>query len=86
MEMIGFEKELLEQIYKLCSTRLCANSVGQVVTDVMVKPPQPGDPSYELFEKVNKKMYILYMYNMYIYNSTYTIYTCIMLYMYNIFM
>ena len=70
MEMIGFEKELLEQIYKLCSTRLCANSVGQVVTDVMVKPPQPGDPSYELFEKVNKKMYILYMYNMYIYNST----------------
>ena len=68
--MIGFEKELLEQIYKLCSTRLCANSVGQVVTDVMVKPPQPGDPSYELFEKVSKKMYMLYMYNVYMYNST----------------
>ena len=62
MEMIGFEKELLEQVYKLFSTRLCANSVGQVVTDVMVKPPQPGEPSYELFEKVSKKMHILYVY------------------------
>ena len=68
MEMIGFEKELLEQVYKLFSTRLCANSVGQVVTNVMVKPPQPGEPSYELFEKVSKKMYILYMYITYMYN------------------
>ena len=50
--MIGFSPELMEHIYKLHSTRLCANAVGQVVAGVMVRPPQPGDPSYDLFEEV----------------------------------
>ena len=52
METIGFDKPLLDQVYKFCSTRLCANSVGQIVADVMVRPPQRREPSYQLFEKV----------------------------------
>ena len=30
MEMMGLDSEVLEQLYKLCSTRLCANTLGQV--------------------------------------------------------
>ena len=38
----------------VCGTSLIhANSLCmQVATDAMVKQPQPGDPSYELFDKV----------------------------------
>ena len=52
MEMIGFSPELMDEMYKLFSTRLCANSVGQVVAAVMVNPPKEGDPSYQLFNEV----------------------------------
>ncbi len=52
MEMIGFLPDLMEQMYKVFSTRLCANSVGQVVAGVMVNPPKPGEPSYPLFNEV----------------------------------
>lgn len=52
MEMIGFSKELLEQVYKLFSTRLCSNTSGQVVVDVMINPPKEGDPSFNQFEEV----------------------------------
>ncbi|XP_019849331.1 PREDICTED: alanine aminotransferase 1-like [Amphimedon queenslandica] len=51
VEMIGFPEDLLQQVYKVFSVRLCANSIGQVVVDVMVKPPQKGDPSFELFDE-----------------------------------
>lgn len=54
VEMIGFPEDLLLMVYKVFSVRLCANSVGQVVVDVMVKPPQKGEPSHELFEKVEE--------------------------------
>ena len=50
--LYGFSPDLIEHIYKLHSTCLCANAVGQVVAGVMVYPPRPGDPSYDLFEEV----------------------------------
>ena len=58
--MIGFSPEVMEQVYKLFSTHLCANSVGQVVVDVMVNPPRPGDPSYNQFEEVCQKLFNLF--------------------------
>ena len=30
MEMTGLDSDVLEQLYKLCSTRLCSNTLGQV--------------------------------------------------------
>ena len=30
MEMMGLDSDVLEQLYKLCSTRLCSNTLGQV--------------------------------------------------------
>ncbi len=40
---------VLDEITKLQSVALCANSVGQVVTYLMVRPPEPGGPSYALY-------------------------------------
>ena len=44
-------EDVLEEITKLQSISLCANSVGQVVTYLLVRPPRPGDPSFALHEK-----------------------------------
>lgn len=48
MELCGFDDAVKQQIYKLASIGLCPNVVGQVVVDLMVNPPKPGEESYEL--------------------------------------
>lgn len=49
MELHGIDKYVQGQIFKLASSGLCAAVTGQALTALMVKPPQPGDPSYPLF-------------------------------------
>ena len=44
-------EDVLGEITKLQSISLCANSVGQVLTYLLVRPPQPGDASFTLYEK-----------------------------------
>jgi aspartate/methionine/tyrosine aminotransferase len=44
-------EEVAAQILKLQSVSLCSNLAGQVATYAMVHPPQPGDPSYELYNR-----------------------------------
>lgn len=51
MECYGLEDDAIAEIYKLASIGLCPNVDGQLVTDLMVAPPQPGDESYELYVK-----------------------------------
>ncbi|MEI6168881.1 MAG: aminotransferase class I/II-fold pyridoxal phosphate-dependent enzyme [bacterium] len=41
--------EVLFEITKMQSVSLCANTVGQVTTFLMVSPPQPGQPSFESY-------------------------------------
>jgi aspartate/methionine/tyrosine aminotransferase len=43
--------DVTAQILKLQSVSLCSNLAGQVATYAMVHPPQPGDPSYELYNR-----------------------------------
>ncbi|XDG06066.1 hypothetical protein ABKA04_005681 [Annulohypoxylon sp. FPYF3050] len=50
-ELIGFKPEVEEQIYKFVSITLCAPVIGQCLVELMVNPPQPGEPSYELYDK-----------------------------------
>ncbi|KAI1275950.1 alanine transaminase-like protein [Xylaria sp. FL0933] len=50
-DLIGFNKEVEEQIYKFVSIMLCAPVIGQCLVELMVNPPQPGDPSYPLYEQ-----------------------------------
>ncbi|KAJ5550099.1 hypothetical protein N7461_004797 [Penicillium sp. DV-2018c] len=50
-ELVGFDAEVQEQIYKLASISLCPPVVAQCLLECMVNPPLEGDPSYELYHK-----------------------------------
>jgi aspartate/methionine/tyrosine aminotransferase len=50
-EIRNIPEDVFEQIIKLQSVSLCSNVDGQIVTYLMVNPPQPGDESCELYEK-----------------------------------
>ncbi|MEI7880946.1 MAG: aminotransferase class I/II-fold pyridoxal phosphate-dependent enzyme [bacterium] len=43
--------DVLLEITKMRSVSLCANTVGQVTTFLMVSPPQPGKPSFDSYTK-----------------------------------
>lgn len=48
-QLENFHPDAKAQILKLASMNLCANTLGQVFVDLMVKPPKPGEASYESF-------------------------------------
>lgn len=50
-ELAGFDPLVEAEIYKFVSITLCAPVVGQCIVEMMVNPPQPGDPSYELYSQ-----------------------------------
>ena len=50
-ELVGFDKEVQAQIYKFISIMLCPPVIGQCLVEMMVNPPQQGDPSYEQYRK-----------------------------------
>lgn len=50
-ELVGFDEEVVAQIYKFVSIMLCAPVVGQCLVEMMVNPPKQGDPSYELYRQ-----------------------------------
>lgn len=47
----------LDILQKLASVSLCSNTIGQILTYLMVSQPSPGDPSYE--SHIREKNYIL---------------------------
>jgi aspartate/methionine/tyrosine aminotransferase len=49
MEVRNIPADVVAQITKLQSVSLCANLTGQVATYCMVRPPRPGEPSYERY-------------------------------------
>jgi aspartate/methionine/tyrosine aminotransferase len=49
MELRNIPADVVAQVTKLQSVALCANLTGQVATYCMVRPPKPGEPSYELY-------------------------------------
>lgn len=51
MDMLNVHDDVIKQIYKLFCTKLCPNSLGQVVIDAMVSSPEEGSPSYKLFRE-----------------------------------
>ncbi|KHJ47772.1 aminotransferase, class I/II [Trichuris suis] len=50
-EIVNMHPEVLTQFKKSISAKLCSSVLGQVAMDCVVKPPAPGEPSYELFAK-----------------------------------
>ena len=50
-ELVGFDSQVAAQILKFVSIMLCAPVVGQCLVEMMVHPPQEGDPSYALYRQ-----------------------------------
>lgn len=57
VEMDGIAQEIKDEYYKLCSINLCPNVLGQLMVSLMVKPPKPGDESYEDFVLERNNVY-----------------------------
>uniref|UniRef100_A0A7N8XI35 alanine transaminase n=1 Tax=Mastacembelus armatus TaxID=205130 RepID=A0A7N8XI35_9TELE len=51
MEVMNMDDEVKAQLTKLLSVRLCPPVPGQALMDLVVNPPQPGEPSYDNFIK-----------------------------------
>lgn len=49
-ELTNMDPDVEAQIYKLASISLCPSLQGQIGVDMLVKPPTPGSPSYELYK------------------------------------
>nr|CAB3250828.1 alanine aminotransferase 2 [Phallusia mammillata] len=56
MEAINLDSKVKEQLRKLVSTRLCPPVTGQAALDVVMNPPQPGEPSFEQFDKEKRQV------------------------------
>jgi len=50
-EVINMCPEVKAALLKSISAQLCPTTIGQACIDVVVNPPQKGEPSYELFMK-----------------------------------
>jgi aspartate/methionine/tyrosine aminotransferase len=49
--------EVMQEFVKLQSVALCANTVGQLVTYLMVTPPRPGGPSHARWEAERREVF-----------------------------
>lgn len=50
-EFINMDPKVMAILLKSISAMLCPTVLGQIVMDVVVNPPKPNEPSYQLFEK-----------------------------------
>ncbi|RMZ74936.1 hypothetical protein DV737_g5601, partial [Chaetothyriales sp. CBS 132003] len=49
-ELVGFDGQVQQEIFKFISIMLCPPVIGQCLVELMVNPPKPGDPSFELYD------------------------------------
>ena len=57
VEVVNFDQEIVDQLYKLASVQLCSNTAGQILMDCMVNPPKPGDESYPTYESEKSTLF-----------------------------
>ncbi|XP_072458849.1 alanine aminotransferase 1-like isoform X1 [Notamacropus eugenii] len=53
-EVVNMDPAVKQQMLKLLSVRLCPPVPGQIVMDIVMNPPRPGEPSYEQFQQEKK--------------------------------
>uniref|UniRef100_UPI0037E7C42C alanine aminotransferase 2-like n=1 Tax=Semicossyphus pulcher TaxID=241346 RepID=UPI0037E7C42C len=51
VELVNLDPAVMKYISTLFSTDSCAPVLGQMALDLMINPPQPGDPSFPLYNK-----------------------------------
>ena len=56
MELVNFDPQVMTVFMKQLSARLCSSLIGQCAIDCVVRPPQPGEPSFELFDKERREV------------------------------
>jgi len=56
-ELVGFDPEVVAQIYKFVSIQLCPPVVGQCMVEMMVNPPKEGEESYPLHKEEYDAIY-----------------------------
>ena len=56
-ECVGIKPEIKALIYKLQSVALCPPVSGQIMVELMVNPPKPGEPSFPLYQKEHQGIY-----------------------------
>ncbi|RKO97159.1 hypothetical protein CXG81DRAFT_8889 [Caulochytrium protostelioides] len=49
-ECVNISQPVMDLFYKIASISLCPPVAGQLMVDLMVKPPVKGEPSYPLYE------------------------------------
>lgn len=49
-ECHNIDPAVVEELYKLSAINLCSNLPGQIAMGLMLSPPQPGDPSYQVYK------------------------------------
>jgi alanine transaminase len=57
MELHNIDSYVQAQLYKLASSGLCSNTMGQIMVSLMLRPPQPGDASYDRFVQEETEIY-----------------------------
>ena len=57
MELHNIDPFVHTQLYKLASSGLCSGVDGQMMMSLMVRPPLPGDASYDLFHKEESEIF-----------------------------
>uniref|UniRef100_A0A3Q2CIR0 alanine transaminase n=1 Tax=Cyprinodon variegatus TaxID=28743 RepID=A0A3Q2CIR0_CYPVA len=60
VELVNLDPAVMKHIYSLFSADSCAPVLGQFALDVMTNPPQPGDPSYPLYMKVDHFLFLIH--------------------------
>jgi len=56
-ECTGIDKYVMDQLYKMASVNLCPNVQGQVMVDLVTRPPREGEPSYDLYNSEITEIY-----------------------------
>lgn len=57
VETVNTHPGVLKELYKAASVSLCPNTIGQMMVNLMVDPPKPGSPSYELYSQETSTIY-----------------------------
>ena len=52
-EAVNLDPDVMAQLMKSISAKLCPSVAGQAALDVVANPPRPGEPSYELWKAVS---------------------------------
>lgn len=51
VECLNIDPEVLDQVYKMASTSLCCNTLGQAMVASIFNPPREGEASFPLYQK-----------------------------------